>query len=107
MSPLIGWMILNDKTWQSIPEAYRGPMLEILRKEAEGLPLKTIRLEQEALKAMQENGLIVHEPPADALEKWRAASMKGLEVIAGKAYPKEILDQVVALLREFRQKTGR
>jgi len=107
VSPLIGCMVLNDGTWQNIPEAYRRPMLETVRKETETLYLKTIKLEQEALKVMKENGLVIHEPPADALEKWRAASIKGMEAIAEKAYPKETLDQVVGLLRELRKKTGR
>ncbi|MGZ7065438.1 MAG: TRAP transporter substrate-binding protein DctP [Candidatus Aminicenantales bacterium] len=107
VSPLIGWMVLTDKAWQSIPEALREPMLEAVRKEAEGLYPQTIKLEQEALKVMKENGLVVHEPAADAMARWRAASLKGMEDVAGKAYSKDILDQVLALLREFRAKNGR
>jgi len=107
MSPLIGWMVLNDVTWQNIPETYRGPMIEALRKAAESLNVKTIKLEQEALKAMKEDGLAIHEPQADAQGKWCAASMKGMEDVAGKAYPKEVLDEILALLREFRAKNSR
>jgi TRAP-type C4-dicarboxylate transport system substrate-binding protein len=107
MSPLIGWMVLNDVTWQNIPETYRGPMIEALRKAAESLNVKMIKLEREALKAMKEDGLVIHEPPADAQEKWRAASIRGMEDVAGKAYPKEILDEILALLREFRAKNSR
>jgi TRAP-type C4-dicarboxylate transport system substrate-binding protein len=107
MSPLIGWMVLTDKAWQNIPEAFRGPMLEAVRREAEALYPKTIQLEQEALKVMKENGLVVHEPAADALERWRAAALKGMEDVAGKAYSRDILDQVLSLLREFRAKNGR
>lgn len=107
MSPLIGWMVIADKTWQKIPEALRGLMLEAVRKEVDGLYPKTIKLEQEALKIMKENGLVVHEPAADALERWRAASLKGMEEVAGKAYSKDILERVLTLLREFRAKHGR
>jgi TRAP-type C4-dicarboxylate transport system substrate-binding protein len=107
MSPLIGWMVLTEKAWQNIPEAFREPMLEAIRKEAEELYPKTIKLEQEALKVMKENGLVVHEPPPDALERWRAASLKGMEDVAGKAYSRDILDKVLSLLKEFRAKNGR
>jgi TRAP-type C4-dicarboxylate transport system substrate-binding protein len=107
MSPLIGWLVLTEKAWQNIPEAFRGPMLEAVRKEAEGLYPKTIKLEQEALKVMKENGLVVHEPAPDALERWRSASLKGMEDVAGKAYPKDVLDQALSLIREFRAKNGR
>ena len=107
MSPLIGYMVLNDVTLQNLQETYRGPMIEALRKAVESLNVKTIKLEQEALKAMKEEGLVIHEPPADAQEKWRAAPIRGMEDVAGKAYPKEILDEVLALLREFRAKHSR
>ncbi len=107
MSPLIGWLVLTDKAWRSIPEAFHEPMLEAIRNEVEGLYPKTIKLEQEALKVMKENGLVVHEPPSDALEKWRAVSFKGMEDVAGKAYPKDIFDRALSLLREFRAKHAR
>jgi pimeloyl-ACP methyl ester carboxylesterase len=83
MSPLIGYMVLNDVTWQNLQETYRGPMIEALRKAVESLNVKTIKLEQEALKAMKEEGLVIHEPPADAQEKWRAAPIRGMEDVAG------------------------
>ncbi len=102
MSPLIGWFVLNDKAWLAIPEAYRGPMLEAVRKQAEAMYPVTAKLEQEALRIMVDNGLVIHEPAPDALARWRAASMQGMEDVAGKAYPKDIYDEVQRLLLEYR-----
>lgn len=102
MSPLIGWFVVTEKTWQTIPEAYRAPMLEAVRRQAEALYPVTAKLEREALKVMVDNGLVIHEPAPDALARWRAASTKGMEDVAGKAYPKDIYDEVQKLLQEFR-----
>jgi TRAP-type C4-dicarboxylate transport system substrate-binding protein len=108
MSPLVGWFVLNERTWQAIPEACRAPMLEAVRRHAENMYPLTSKLEKEALKVMIDNGLVIHEPAPDALARWRAASEQGMEDIAGKAYPKDIYDQALALLREFRAaKNGR
>ena len=61
---MTGLRAISSKPWKN----RNLPMIEALRKAAESLNVKTIKLEQEALKAMKEDGLVIHEPPADALE---------------------------------------
>jgi len=107
LAPLIGGLVLTDKTWQSIPEQYREPMVQSVLKATEGLHQSTKNLENDAIKAMKENGLIIDEPPADAMEKWRAAASKGMDELTEKAFSKETYDEVLALIQEFRQKSGR
>jgi TRAP-type C4-dicarboxylate transport system substrate-binding protein len=107
LAPLVGGLVLTDKAWESIPEQYREPMVQSVLKAAEDLYQTTKGLEDEALKAMKENGLIIHEPPADAMEKWRAAASKGMDELTAKAFSKEIYDQVLSIIQEFRQKSGR
>jgi len=107
LAPLIGGLILTDKAWESIPAQYHEAMLQSVVKAAESLLKSTQGLEQEALKAMQENGLIIHQPPADAMEKWRAAASKGMDELTGKVFSKEIYDQVLSVIQEFRRKSGR
>jgi TRAP-type C4-dicarboxylate transport system substrate-binding protein len=107
LAPLIGGLVLTDKAWESIPEQYREAMVQSVLKAAEGLHQSTKGLENEALKAMQENGLIIHEAPADAMAKWRAYASKGMEELTAKAFSKEIYDHVLSLIQEYRQKSGR
>jgi TRAP-type C4-dicarboxylate transport system substrate-binding protein len=106
-SLMVGWFLLNESTWERIPEPYRGPMEKAVLKATEGLLKKTDELEVDAIKVMKDNGLFVHEAPGDARDKWRALSMKAIDKTVGGAYPREIFDQALALLEEFRKTHGR
>jgi TRAP-type C4-dicarboxylate transport system substrate-binding protein len=106
LSPLIGSLLLSDKTWKSIPEKYREPMMESARNASINLYQETMRLEKEALDAMIENGLKVHEAPPDALEKWREVSTLAFEDLVGKAFSSDLLDELTAYVHEFRKKSG-
>jgi TRAP-type C4-dicarboxylate transport system substrate-binding protein len=107
LSPLVGGLLLSEKTWRSIPEQYREPLISAAEKAAVNLYQTTMELEKEALKAMIENGLIIHEPPADALQKWREASDRGMDELIGKAFSKEVFDQTLSYIREYWAKIGR
>lgn len=106
-SLMVGWFLLNESTWKRVPESYREPMEKAVLKATDGLLKRTDELELEVIKIMKENGLIVHEAPGDAREKWRALSLKAIEKMVGGAYPQEIFDQAVARLEEFRKTRGR
>jgi TRAP-type C4-dicarboxylate transport system substrate-binding protein len=107
LAPVLGSLVLTERAWNSIPEQYRGPMVKAVSRLTEGLYQQTQELDKEALKTMADNGLIVHEPPADALDKWRAVATLGMDELVGKAFSKEIYDKILALLQEFRQKLAK
>jgi TRAP-type C4-dicarboxylate transport system substrate-binding protein len=106
LSPLIGGLLVSESVWNSIPAECREPMMDAARKVSSNLYLETIRLEKEALDAMIENGLNVHEPPPDALGKWREASAIAFEDLVGKAFSRDLLDELTAYVYEFRKKSG-
>jgi TRAP-type C4-dicarboxylate transport system substrate-binding protein len=107
LAPVIGSLVLTDKVWSAVPEQYREPMMKAVDRLSLHLYQQTLELDKEALKAMAENGLIIHEPPADALERWRAVVATGMDEIVGKAFSKDIYDRFLALLQEYRQKLGK
>jgi len=106
LAPIIGSLILTEQAWKEIPVQYHEPMIKSIAKFAQGLYQQTAALEKEALKAMQENGLIIHEPPPDAFDRWRAVAAKGMDELVGKAFSKEIYERILALLAEYKQKYG-
>ena len=107
LGPLIGGLVLTGKAWESVPEAFRQPMEEALARAADRLAQETKGLENEAIKTMMDNGLIVEKAPADALAKWRAVAAKGTDVLTEKAFSKEIYEKALALIAEFRQQSAR
>jgi TRAP-type C4-dicarboxylate transport system substrate-binding protein len=107
LAPIVGALVLTDRAWKSIPEPFREPMIKAIDRISTSLYRQTERLEGDVLKTMKENGLIIHEPPADAPEKWRAAASAGMADLEGKAFSREIYEQILALLREYKQKNGK
>lgn len=106
-SVMVGWFLLNESAWKRVPEVYREPMEKAVLKATNGLLKKTDDLELEVLEVMKENGLIIHEAPADARDKWRALSLKAIEKMVGGPYPQATFDKAVAHLEEFRKTRGR
>ena len=107
LAPLLGGLVLTGRAWESIPEAFREPMQQSLAKAAEQLVLETQGLENEAIKTMQDNGLTVEKPPADALGKWRAVAARGNDALTEKAFSKEIYQKTLALIAEYRKQGAR
>ena len=103
MAPVIGALVLTRRAWESVPAAYREPMRKAAGQVTSGLYQQTLDLERDVIGAMKKNGLIIHEPPADALEKWRATGAQGMEVLVGKSFSREIYERLLALLEEFKR----
>lgn len=106
LAPLVGGLLLSDKAWASIPTDLRQPLLEAVADASRGLYEETMRLEADAVKMMQDNGLIVHEPTAEALSKWRDAAALGVSDLIGPIFSKEMYDRIVGYLQEFRKTRG-
>jgi TRAP-type C4-dicarboxylate transport system substrate-binding protein len=63
-------------------------------------------LEADAVKMMKENGLVVHDPPAGKLEKWREAANRAFDRLIGPVFSKEMYDQVIGYVQEYRKNRG-
>jgi TRAP-type C4-dicarboxylate transport system substrate-binding protein len=106
LAPLVGGLLLSDRAWAAIPADLHGPFLEAVVVAARGLYDETMTLEADAVKMMKENGLMVHDPPADRLVKWHAAAEKAIDKLVGPVFSKEVYDQVVAYVQEYRKNRG-
>jgi len=106
LAPLVGSLILSDKAWASIPADLHLPFIAAIAEASRGLLEETQGLEADAVKMMKENGLIVHDAPPAALEKWRQAAA-GVRDLIGPRFSKEMYDQIVGYLQEFRKARGK
>ncbi len=103
IAPLLGGFVISKRIWDRISDQYKEEMIVVARKMADKLYQKTIELEKEAIEEMKKHGLKINPVPPDALAKWKAASEKGMDALVGKAFSKEIFDDLVHYLSEFRQ----
>ena len=106
LAPLVGGLLLSDKAWASIPADLHQPLLEAVAAAARGLYEETMNLEADAVKMMKDNGLKVHDPPADALAKWREAAGLAVRDLIGPVFSIEIYDQILEYIQEYRKTRG-
>ena len=107
LAPLVGGLILSDKAWESIPADLRQPFIAAIADASRGLLDETQGLEADAVKMMKENGLIVHDAPPAALEQWRQTAAEGAKDLIGPRFSKEMYDQIIAYIQEFRKARGK
>ncbi len=103
IAPLVGGVVFSKKIWDEVPDKYKDKMLAVVNNMIDQLYQETVDLEKEALTEMKKHDLMINPVPPDAMEKWRAVSDKGLDVLIGRAFSKNVYDQVIGYLNDFRK----
>jgi TRAP-type C4-dicarboxylate transport system substrate-binding protein len=106
LAPLVGGLLLGDRAWAAIPAELHEPFLEAVAGAARGLYDETMALEADAVKMMKDNGLVVHDPSPEQLDKWHAAADKAIDRLIGPVFSKELYDQVIGYVQEYRKSRG-
>jgi len=91
-APLSGATIIDRRAWEQIPEDLRGRLMEIAREIGDRLQTEVLRLEEEAIKAMQERGMKIIHPTAAQQSEWREALKAGYPQIRGPLIPIDLFD---------------
>ncbi len=94
------------RRWRAIPAELHKPFLDATVGAALGLYDETEALEADAVKMMKDNKLVVHDPPAGAMAKWREAAQKAVDGLIGSVFSKEIYDQVFGYVQAYRKLHG-
>lgn len=105
-APLTGATILDKRAWNRIPPEIRPRILSISRAASDRLRQEIRRLNEDALRAMVENGLKVSHVDPSVAKQWRGIVEEIYPIVRGKIIPAEVFDAVVAARREFRASRG-
>jgi TRAP-type C4-dicarboxylate transport system substrate-binding protein len=89
---MIGATLVRKQTWESIPADLRPKLLAVAKELGDRIDAEVRRLNQDAVAAMQKQGLKL--VPGDA-GAWRTAMDKSLPVVRGGVVPADFYDQVV------------
>lgn len=100
--PLVGATVMTRKTWEAVPAVHREEMLAAARETGVQIRNQGRAESEEAVRAMQKRGLVVHEPDATQLAAWREYAEGVHPRIRGSLVPADLFDEVQRLLREFR-----
>ncbi len=98
---LTGAMVVKKDAWEKIPAELRVKLMAIARETGKKIDLEVRRMDIEAMKSMQSQGLqVVKGDPAQMM----AAAKAAWTVIRGRVVPVAIFDEVQKLAAEAKKK---
>jgi TRAP-type C4-dicarboxylate transport system substrate-binding protein len=103
IAPVVGGIVLTKRIWDQVPDQHKKKMLSAAQDISEQLNRERDGLESEAIKTMEEHGLNINQVPEDAVLKWRKTAEKGMEVLIGNVFSKEIYNQIKHHLNEYQR----
>jgi TRAP-type C4-dicarboxylate transport system substrate-binding protein len=98
----MGAVAVTGKIWNSISPASQKKIKEIAKIHFNRLTKSNIEVDRKSVDVLKNSGIkVVHfeDPETDLIEMGK----KARESIVGKVYSRELLDQTLALLDEFRK----
>jgi TRAP-type C4-dicarboxylate transport system substrate-binding protein len=104
--PIVGAAIVRRDVWEKIPPVLRAQLQAIATVAAGKIRTQTRAEDDEAIGAMQKNGLVVQPVTPAVRAAWQELATQSYPMIRGPIVPADIFDQVQAALAEFRAAPG-
>jgi TRAP-type C4-dicarboxylate transport system substrate-binding protein len=101
-APLIGGIVINSTTWNSIPAELRAQLLASAKKIGADMQHEIDKADADAVIAMQQHGLVVNPVPPEAIAQWEQATKTGFAKLAGESFDNHSYQSVLGYLKEFR-----
>ena len=83
MTPVIGGIVISERTWQKIPERYHEDLKLSMANVEREFVNETDRLNNEALRIMKDNGLKVLSPGSEMEGVWRSFFQDSYDALVG------------------------
>lgn len=105
ISPLLGAIVLSDRSWKKIPSAYREKFLAVVEEEIKKLDIESQILENKALQLIMENGLQVTEATEEIDKSWTTLieDFYSKEGVIGSIISREIFKEATGYAKEYRE----
>jgi TRAP-type C4-dicarboxylate transport system substrate-binding protein len=100
--PMVGAVIVRSDVWEKISPAIRAKLLASAEETGRKLRERGRRDSEESVQAMQQHGLQVHQPSAEAEREWQELGALLRTKIRGPIVPPDIFDAVERHVREYR-----
>ena len=103
---LSGATVIDKRAWMKIPEELRPKIMKVSRDASKRLRREIRTLNENAVKAMVENGLKVNHISPSVEAEWRKIVEDVYPQIRGKIVPADVFDEVRMYRDEFRSSAG-
>jgi TRAP-type C4-dicarboxylate transport system substrate-binding protein len=106
MAPLVGGLVISEKSWQKISEADRAKVMTACQKLGSRLAVEIPRQDTTAVALMQKTGLTVNPVSAADLSEWRTLAEQFSTTMRGEIVPPDVLDAAKRERDAFRAARG-
>jgi TRAP-type C4-dicarboxylate transport system substrate-binding protein len=100
--PLIGAIVVTNKSWQQLPEDLRPKLLDAAAEAGLRMRREVRAFSDEAVTVMQEYGLQVHHVPPEMVLEWEERARVAYAGLIGNVVPADIFAEVEGLRDEYR-----
>lgn len=101
---LIGGIVIKKSIYKNLPGDYQQILQTLCSKYMDRLKLEIRKENQEAIKVMASHGVKLIRPSAPQINEFKSLSTKAMNRQIGKSFSKEIKDEVIGYLDEYRKK---
>jgi TRAP-type C4-dicarboxylate transport system substrate-binding protein len=102
-----GLGVLTLDTWENVPDKYKKILYGLLIKNEKKFKKVMRDCNEKSYKAMIKYGIKEVKVTPDELARFKKATRSVWDELAGKSYSREILDEVIGLLAEYRNKKNK
>lgn len=101
-APLVGAMVIATGTWRAIPDTLKPRLLQVARAVGERLQGEARQLNDDAVRVMQQLGLVVHPVPPEVVAHWEHSARAAYPKLLGKVVPVAMVNEVERLRDAYR-----
>ncbi len=101
-APLVGGVVISNKTWRKISRSHQQQMIKAARKIEARLQKAVRKLDDHAVEVMKKHGLVVHHVPPEVAAKWETRVRALYPKLLGTIAPADMVAEVERLRDQFR-----
>ena len=102
-APLVGALVARKDAWEKLSHSTRVVLLASAQRAGQEIRAKSRQESDDAVEAMKKRGLTVDPVTPETLQAWRSTIETDIHPrIRGTLMPADIFDEVVTLLRDYR-----
>lgn len=106
VSPVIGGILISERTWRRIPSRYKEELKAATAAVASAFYRESLALEKQAMDVMLANGLSVNPADTAVRQAWRDLMGDDYSAMVGGSRPvsRDIFNDVKRMLEDFRRR---
>jgi TRAP-type C4-dicarboxylate transport system substrate-binding protein len=101
LAPIMGGIVLNQRSWRSIPDQYKPQLLAVSQRIALEIEASLNRLEEAVIKTMTSYGLVINHPSPEQEQLWYKDMERALPSLLGTAFDQDMYREIDALLQKI------